>query len=105
MDNLEKKFPHEVKFGEGENRKMNPDNHFTKHEIGDIRKKHLQFSVLMEFLNQVLELDRHVSVENFAIRIRDLIIAAHSQDPEPDQTKEMEEILEKIKHESAEVVS
>lgn len=105
MDDLEKRFPHEVKFGKGEEREMNPDNHFTGRDVNDVRKKHLQFSVLMEYLNQVLELDRHVSVENFAIRIRDLIVAAHQGEQDIDRREEMEREIEKIKHEGAEMVS
>jgi len=43
-----------------------------------VRKKYVQFSVLMEITNDLLGLPRTATVEQFANRIRDLVYA---QDP------------------------
>jgi len=48
-------------------------NYFKDHEIPVIKKKYLQFTVFMEALNEVLELDRYATVETFARRIQHLI--------------------------------
>jgi len=66
----------------GKKRDFNQDNYFASMDIEETRKKYLQFSVFMEALNNVLGLNRHSSMDEFAHRIRDLIIASHRDDPE-----------------------
>lgn len=74
---IEEKYPNEAKFTGGEQMKVNQDNHFINHDLDEIRKKYIKFTVYMEALNEVLELHRTASVEEFAVRIRDIVIAAN----------------------------
>jgi len=67
------KFPNEAKVGDGEARLVHENNFFKDHETAVIKKKYLQFTVFMEALNEVLELDRYATVETFARRIQHLI--------------------------------
>jgi len=67
------RFPNEGYVGNGQERQLPENNYFTDHEDAQIKKKYLQFTVFMEALNQVLELDRYATVETFAIRIRHLV--------------------------------
>lgn len=52
------------------------NNYFKNFDPMDIRKRYMQFSVFMESLNNTLGLDRTASVEQFAARIHDLVMAA-----------------------------
>lgn len=79
-ETLEEKFPNEAKFQNGQKRTINEDNHFREHSLDDIRRRYLKFTVFMEALNQVLELDRSASVDHFAKRIVDLVHAANQED-------------------------
>jgi len=67
------KFPNEGKVGNGEARTVQENNYFADHENAVIKKKYLQFTVFMEAMNEVLELDRYATVETFARRIQHLI--------------------------------
>lgn len=89
-ETLRDKFPNGATMKGGRKRDFNQDNFFAHLEIELARKKYLQFSVLMEYLNEVLGLGRHSSIDEFSMRIRDLVIAAHREDPEeaPIPTKE-----------------
>lgn len=79
METLNQKFPSEAQMN-GRKRTFNQDNYFANIDIDEARKKYLQFSVLMEYLNTVLGLGRHASMDEFATRIRDLVVAAHRED-------------------------
>lgn len=81
-EQIRKKFPNEAQKNGGKRREFNQDNYFAHLEIELARKKYLQFSVLMELLNEVLGLGRHASLDEFGSRIRDLVIASHREDPE-----------------------
>lgn len=74
-----KQYPNEAKFVNGEKRTVNEDNHFKGHDVEVIRKKYLKFTVFMESLNDVLELDRFATVDQFAKRIVDLVHAANQE--------------------------
>jgi len=67
------KFPNEAKVGNGEARTVHENNYFANHENAVVKKKYLQFTVFMEAMNEVLELDRYATVEVFARRIQHLI--------------------------------
>jgi len=47
-----------------------------------VKKKYLQFTVYMEALNNVLGLDKWANVEDFAMRIIDLMYANNVELPE-----------------------
>lgn len=55
---------------------VHENNYFKNHDPADIRKRYMQFSVFMEQLNSTLGLDRSASVEQFATRVHDLVMAA-----------------------------
>lgn len=59
-------------------RELPQDNYFEKHEKAIIAKKYLQFTVYMEALNEVLELENTANIESFAFRIRDLVLASQT---------------------------
>jgi len=75
-------FPNQAVIANSKARAMPENNFFINHSVEDIRKKYLQFTVFMEQLNNVLELDRFASVEQFANRIRDIVIADQAYWPE-----------------------
>jgi len=55
---------------------VHENNHFKNHSPDDLRKRYLQFTVFMEQLNFILELKRDATVEQFATRVHDLVMAA-----------------------------
>jgi len=74
---LLEKFPNEaVLKDELQANETNPDNYFQNMEIELIRKKYIQFTVYLEALYEVLELSRLSTVDQFAHRIRDIVIAS-----------------------------
>ena len=91
---LKQKFPNEAVMNGGKKREFNQDNYFRDLDIELARKKYLQFSVLMEYLNEVLGLGRHASMDEFATRIRDLVIASHREDDIEDARIPTKEELE-----------
>lgn len=88
---LEERFPNNGAFKPGETR-ANPDNHFSGREIEEVRSKYIKFSVFMESLNETLELGRHSNIEEFALRIRDLVIAANAGEEPLDRIPTKEEL-------------
>lgn len=89
---FEEKYPNPATFKKGVKRDFNQDNYFADLDIEIARKKYLQFSVLMELLNEVMGLGRHSSLEEFAHRIKDLVIASHREDPEEAQFPSKEQL-------------
>jgi len=69
------KFPNEAKLGKGEAVQVHENNHWKNHDLEVVRKKYVRFSILMELLNDDLELPKTATVEQFALRIRDLVYA------------------------------
>jgi len=67
------KFPNGATIKDFREAEVHENNHFKDHEIEQVAKKYLQFTVYMEALNEVLELDRYATVEQFARRIAHLI--------------------------------
>lgn len=54
---------------------VHENNYFKDSGADDLRKRYLRFSVFMEELNNTLELNRDASVEQFAQRVHDLVMA------------------------------
>lgn len=77
---LEEQFPQEAEVITEGARQMNEDNHFRNHDVSIIRKKYLQFTVYMEALNEVLELPREATVEQFSRRIHDIVLATNKEE-------------------------
>lgn len=75
---LTDQYPNEGQVDTGQKREMNEDNHFKDHPKDEIAKKYMQFTVHMESLNNVLELDHTTTIEQFSFRIRDLIYASET---------------------------
>lgn len=75
---LNDQYPNEGTVNHGTPREMNEDNFFMNHSKESIAKKYMQFTVHMEALNETLELDNNVTLEIFALRVRDLIYAANT---------------------------
>lgn len=72
---VEQKFPNEATVS-GEKRQMNQDNHFEGMEKEMIAKKYVQYCVISELMNQVLDLPLTATLDEFAHRIQDLLIAS-----------------------------
>lgn len=70
---MEEKFPNVAQVMDGHQLQVQENNWFKNHEVAVVVKKYLQFTVFMEALNEVLELDRYATVETFARRISELI--------------------------------
>lgn len=70
---LEEKYPNVAQVGDGSPSDVQENNYFKDHEVEQIMKKYLQFTVFMEALNDILELDRYATVETFARRIAHLV--------------------------------
>jgi len=68
-------FPNEARVTPGEKVEVHENNHWKNHELEVVRKKYVRFSILMELLNDDLELPKTATVEQFALRIRDLVYA------------------------------
>jgi len=79
-DKIAQQFPNPGQIANGQVTKMNPDNFYAKRDIEDVRVRFMDFSVLMKHVMNTLELDRHASVDQLSIRIRDLVIAAHQDE-------------------------
>lgn len=90
---MNEKFPNEAKFRPGQQR-SNPDNHFEGRELDEVRRRYVKFTVLMEYLNDVLELGRHTDLDTFANRIRDLVIASNKGEDPVQQAMPTKEELE-----------
>lgn len=72
---VEEAFPIEADVT-GQVRKMNQDNHFEGLEKEMIAKKYVQYCVISELMNQVLDLPLTATLDEFAHRIQDLLIAS-----------------------------
>lgn len=72
---VEKAFPNEAKVT-GEKREMNQDNYFEGMEKEEIAKRYVQYCVISELMNGVLGLPLTATLDDFAHRIQDLLIAA-----------------------------
>ena len=60
---------------------VHENNYFKNHELEVVRKKYVRFSIMMEYLNDILEVDsKTVNVETFAHRIRDLVYAQQREE-------------------------
>lgn len=70
---LDEKYPNEAQVLEGQKLDVQENNYWKNHELEQIKKKYLQFTVFIEAINEVLELDRYATVETFARRIAELI--------------------------------
>lgn len=54
---------------------VHENNYFKNNDADDLRRRYLRFSVFMEELNNTLDLSRNASVEQFAQRVHDLVMA------------------------------
>lgn len=72
---MEKAFPNEATV-EQFKRAMNQDNYFEGMEKEEIAKRYVQYCVISEIMNQVLGLPITATLDEFAHRIQDLIIAS-----------------------------
>jgi len=79
QEGLSDQFPNPGVLEDTTKNEMNPDNYFQKMEVEIIRKKYLQFTVYMEALQDVLELDRYASIDQFAHRVRDIVLATNKE--------------------------
>lgn len=77
---IAEKFPNEARVTSGEKVEVHENNHFKNHELWDVRKKYVRFSILMEYLNEVLELPQTATVDQFAHRIRDIVYAQQREE-------------------------
>lgn len=75
---IEDKYPNVAKVGDGIPLDVQENNYFKDHEKEIVVKKYLQFTVFMEALNEVLELDRYATVDTFARRIAQLVTKENS---------------------------
>lgn len=80
QETIEEKYPNVATFGNGQKKKLNDDNFFKDHDLEVIRQKYIKFTVFMEAINDVLELGRETSVEQFAMRVRDIVYAAQQEE-------------------------
>lgn len=72
---VEKMFPNEGTVT-GEVRQMNQDNYFQEMEKEEIAKRYVQYCVISELMNGVLGLPITATLDDFAHRIQDLLIAS-----------------------------
>lgn len=72
---LEEAFPNEAKV-ESVRREMNQDNYFQEMEKEEIAKRYVQYCVISELMNGVLGLSITATLDEFAHRIQDLLIAS-----------------------------
>jgi len=79
QEGLSDQYPNEATISDVRENPMNPDNHFQHTDVEVIRKKYLQFTVYMEALQDVLELDRFATIDQFAHRVRDIVLATNKQ--------------------------
>lgn len=75
---LEKKFPNPGELVDQEVRRMEENNFFINHTEDQIREKYIKFTVLMDYINQTLELGTASTVEEFAMRVNNLISASRT---------------------------
>lgn len=75
---LEEKFPNVGEVVEETTRRMEENNHFINHTEEQLREKYIKFTVLMDFINQVLELEPSNTVDVFAQRVNNLISASRT---------------------------
>lgn len=54
---------------------VHENNYFKDFPAEDIRRRYMKFSVMMEGVNESLDLSRQASVDQFALRVRDLVLA------------------------------
>lgn len=73
---LQEQFPIEAKFEPGD-QTLNPDNYFRNHETEDLRRRYIRMNVLMDYLEQILELQPSSNPDAFLTRIIDLMHAAN----------------------------
>lgn len=71
---LKDQFPNEAKL-DAEKEEVQENNYFKEFDKQLLQKKYLQFTVYMEAVNDVLELSRESTVEQFAKRVHDLVMA------------------------------
>jgi len=79
QEGLSDQFPNTGVLEETTKNEMNPDNYFQNMEVEIIRKKYLQFTVYMEALQDVLGLDRYATIDQFAHRVRDIVLATNKE--------------------------
>jgi len=75
------KYPNEATVTSGEKVQVHENNYFKDHTLEDVRHRYVRFSVLMEYLNEILELNAHTAnVEQFAHSVRDLVYAQQREE-------------------------
>jgi len=73
--NHEEAYPNEGKTIETINTEVHENNYFKDMSVEDIRRRYMKFSVMMEGVNEALDLNRSANVDQFALRVRDLVLA------------------------------
>lgn len=74
---LDEHFPNQAVEVSTEERRMSENNYFLNTEVIRIREKYTKCTVLLDYLNQELELERTTTVEEFAVRLSNLFEAAN----------------------------
>jgi len=73
--NPDEAFPNEGKQINTNVPEVHENNYFKDMPAEDIRRRYMKFSVMMEGVNESLDLTRSANVDQFALRVRDLVLA------------------------------
>jgi len=73
--NPDEAYPNEGKQINQEIPEVHENNYFKDMPAEDIRRRYMKFSVMMEGVNESLDLTRSANVDQFALRVRDLVLA------------------------------
>lgn len=81
-------FPNEGKTVSQNERNLPEDNHFRNHSQDEIRKKYLQWMVISEYMNQILELPVNATFQELGNRAYQLFQANKEKDNTPETVQE-----------------
>lgn len=85
---LVEQFPNEGKQTSQKERTLHEDNHFQNHSQDEVRKKYLQWMVISEYMNQILELPHNSTFQELGNRAYQLFQANKGQDSTPETVQE-----------------
>lgn len=85
---LVEKFPNEGKQTSRKERNLPEDNHFRNHSQDEVRKKYLQWMVISEYMNQILDLPSNSTFQELGNRAYQLFQANKEKDSIPETVKE-----------------
>lgn len=69
-------YPNEGKIKDIRRAKVQENNYFKNHPEDELRKRYLKFNAFMETMYETLELPRNATMEQFAQRVYDIVMAA-----------------------------